>query len=158
MNPADFASQIRMQREWFERATRCFSEEHSGFAPKPGMMTVAQQVAHAAHTIDWFRVGAFRPEGFDMDFESHAKEVAAVTSLAEARTWFSNATDELANFIAGRTVEELTAPIVPGVVMGGAMRVAIVGALADHSAHHRGALTVYARLLGLAPAMPYMEM
>jgi uncharacterized damage-inducible protein DinB len=42
-------------------------------------------------------------------------------------------------------------------VMGGAPRIAIVGAIADHTAHHRGALTVYARLLGVVPPMPYME-
>ncbi len=28
-------------------------------------MTVAQQVAHTAHTLNWFVEGAFRPEGFD---------------------------------------------------------------------------------------------
>ncbi len=28
----------------------------------------------------------------------------------------------------------------------------------SHTAHHRGALAVYARLLGKVPAMPYMDM
>jgi uncharacterized damage-inducible protein DinB len=42
--------------------------------------------------------------------------------------------------------------------MGGLPRYAIVSALTDHTAHHRGALTVYARLLGLVPPMPYMDM
>ena len=31
----------------------------------------------------------------------------------------------------------------------------IVAAMADHTSHHRGALTVYARLRGKTPAMPY---
>jgi uncharacterized damage-inducible protein DinB len=35
---------------------------------------------------------------------------------------------------------------------------AIFGAITDHTAHHRGALTVYARLNGIVPPMPYMEM
>lgn len=35
---------------------------------------------------------------------------------------------------------------------------AIVFGIVEHSAHHRGALTVYSRLLGLRPIMPYMEM
>jgi uncharacterized damage-inducible protein DinB len=42
--------------------------------------------------------------------------------------------------------------------MGGVPRFAITNALTDHTAHHRGALTVYARLLGLVPPMPYMDM
>ena len=106
LTPNDLAEQIRMQRTFFERATRCFTEEHSGFSPVEGMMSVAQQVAHAAHTLEWFREGAFRPEGFDMNFEAHAKEIMAVTSLAEARKWFTTATDDLANFLASKSMPE----------------------------------------------------
>jgi uncharacterized damage-inducible protein DinB len=40
--------------------------------------------------------------------------------------------------------------------MGGLPRQCIVGAISDHTAHHRGALGVYARLLGRVPAMPYL--
>ena len=54
--------------------------------------------------------------------------------------------------------EEWVAPLAPGPIMGGLPRFTIFGALTDHSAHHRGALTVYARLLGKVPPMPYMEM
>ena len=49
-------------------------------------------------------------------------------------------------------------PLPPGPIMGGQPRLAIFGALTDHSAHHRGALTVYSRLLGKVPPMPYMDM
>jgi uncharacterized damage-inducible protein DinB len=34
---------------------------------------------------------------------------------------------------------------------------AIFGAITDHTAHHRGALTVYARLAGAVPPMPYAD-
>ncbi len=34
----------------------------------------------------------------------------------------------------------------------------VVFGIVEHSAHHRGALSVYARLLGKQPLMPYMEM
>jgi len=37
-------------------------------------------------------------------------------------------------------------------------RLVVIGAISDHTAHHRGALTVYARLLGKEPKMPYMDM
>jgi uncharacterized damage-inducible protein DinB len=41
--------------------------------------------------------------------------------------------------------------------MGGLPRHSVVSALMDHTAHHRGALTVYARLLGKVSPMPYMD-
>jgi len=47
-------------------------------------------------------------------------------------------------------------PMPEGPVLGGAPRIAIVSGITDHTAHHRGALTVYARLSGKVPPMPYM--
>ena len=41
--------------------------------------------------------------------------------------------------------------------MGGVPRAAILSGITDHTAHHRGALTVYARLLGKTPPMPYAD-
>jgi uncharacterized damage-inducible protein DinB len=41
--------------------------------------------------------------------------------------------------------------------MGGVPRWSVVSAISDHTAHHRGALTVYSRLLGKVPVMPYAE-
>ena len=51
---------------------------------------------------------------------------------------------------------ELMAPIADGPIMGGAPRMAIVNGITDHTAHHRGALTVYARVSGIVPPNPYM--
>ncbi len=143
--------------EYFTRSTRNLQEAHSAFAPSPGMMTAAQQVAHAAHTIDWFIEGAFRPEGFDMDFEGHAKIVNGYRSLTAARAWFDKAVAEAKAVVGTKTDAELVLPLPAGAIMGGAPRMAIFGAITDHTAHHRGALTVYARLQGMVPPMPYMD-
>jgi uncharacterized damage-inducible protein DinB len=143
--------------DFFTRSTRSLAESHSTFAPSPEMMTVAQQVAHAAHTIDWFMEGAFRPEGFDTNFEAHAKTVNGFTSLAAARAWFDRAFASARTLVAAKSDADLLAPLPAGPIMGGAPRLAIFGAITDHTAHHRGALTVYARLQGLVPPMPYME-
>lgn len=156
MTPEIFAQQIRMQRDFFERGTSCFTEEHAGFAPVEGVFTVANQIAHTAHVYQWFREGAFSESGFDMDFAEHDRIAKAVTSVAKAREWFVEENETLAKFLESKSMEELLAPIVPGEIMGGAPRLAIVGALGDHTAHHRGALSVYARLLGMVPPMPYM--
>lgn len=151
------AQNLQDARDYFERSTRCLTEEDSTFAPTGEMMTAAQQVAHAAQTVDWFIEGAFRPEGFDLDFEGHAKVVMAVTSLAAAREWLDRAFASAVEVIGGKSDEEMSRPLPEGPVMGGVPRRFIVGAIADHTAHHRGALTVYSRLRGHTPAMPYME-
>jgi uncharacterized damage-inducible protein DinB len=43
-------------------------------------------------------------------------------------------------------------------ILGSVPRWTAIGAILDHTVHHRGALTVYSRMLGLTPPMPYMDM
>ena len=71
--------------EFFERSTRSLTEEDSTYTPAKGIFTAAQQVAHAAQTIVCFMARAFRPGGFDLDFEAHERAAREVSSLAEAR-------------------------------------------------------------------------
>lgn len=149
--------QLRSISEFFERSTSCLSEMDSTFCPKEGMFTTAQQVAHTAQTIDWFMNGMFDPYGFDLDFEKHNEITLKCTSLSSAREWFIKAVDNAIELIGNRTDEELQQPLPEGPVMGGAPRLAVVGAIVDHTAHHRGALTVYSRLLGKVPQMPYAD-
>jgi uncharacterized damage-inducible protein DinB len=152
------ARELDAAKDFFDRSTRNLTEAHSTLTPAEGMMSAAQQVAHAAQTIDWFMEGAFRPEGFDLDFESHAKAIAGCTSLAEARAWFDRAIAAAKTTVAAKSDADLMTPLPPGPVMGGAPRMAIFGSITDHTAHHRGALTVYARLAGVVPPMPYGDM
>jgi hypothetical protein len=84
MTPQEAVAELKSSEEFFERSSRCLTEDDSASRPTPDMYTVAQQVAHAARTVDWFVEGATRPEGFDMDFERHVAESLVVTSLAEA--------------------------------------------------------------------------
>jgi uncharacterized damage-inducible protein DinB len=151
-----FSMSIETQKQFFDRATSCFDEMDSGFAPKPEMFTVAQHVAHVAQTIEWFMDGAFSPKGFSVDFEKHHNELKKVTSLKAAREWMDRATKNALEVLTKKTMADLHQPIAPGPIMGGLPRVSIFEALADHAAHHRGALSVYARLLGKVPPMPYM--
>jgi uncharacterized damage-inducible protein DinB len=148
--------ELNSAHEFFNRSTRNLTEDISTFAPTEGMMTTAQQIAHAAQTIDWFMEGAFRPEGFDMNFEEQMKRSGAYTSVAAAKEWFEKAVANARTVIGSKSDEQLMAPLPPG-IMGGMPRVAVIGAINDHSAHHRGALTVYARLKGIVPPMPYMD-
>jgi uncharacterized damage-inducible protein DinB len=151
----DFANQLLASKDFFARSTRVLDETDSGFRPQEGMMTVAQQVAHTAQTLDWFIEGASRPEGFDLDFEKHAKVLEAVTSLAAARQMLDSAYANAIQFLRSRNPEELSRPLPPGPVMGGQPVSDIVWAMVEHTAHHRGALTVYSRQIGKVPPMPY---
>jgi len=151
----DFANQLLASKEFFARSTRVLDETDSGFRPQEGMMTVAQQVAHTAQTLDWFIEGASRPEGFDLDFEKHVKALDAVTSLAAARQMLETAYASAIQFLRSRSPEDLSRPLPHGPVMGGQPISDIVWSMVEHTAHHRGALTVYSRQLGKLPPMPY---
>jgi uncharacterized damage-inducible protein DinB len=152
---SDYAGQLLASKDFFERSTSVLDEADSQFRPCDGMMTVAQQVAHAAQTLDWFVEGVTRPEGFDLDFEKLARETGAVTSLNAARRELETAYANAIAFVRSRTPEQLAAPLPPGPVMGGQPVSDILWAMVEHTAHHRGALTVYSRLLGKVPPMPY---
>ena len=54
-----------------------------------------------------------------------------------------------------QSAETLLSALPEGPIMGGEPRAAVVGAICEHTAHHRGALSVYARLLGKVSPMPY---
>ena len=150
-------NELQTIREFFERSSNCFSEEDSNFAPCEGTLTVTQQVAHAAQSIDWFVEGMCSEEGFDMDFENHWNEVLPLKSLTNARQWFTKAIDQAISRFENMTEEELSSPLPDGPVMGGKPKYSVISGISDHTAHHRGALTVYARLLGKQPQMPYMN-
>jgi uncharacterized damage-inducible protein DinB len=151
----DFANQLLASKEFFERSTGVLDEADSGFRPQEGMMTVAQHVAHTAQTLDWFIEGASRREGFDLDFEKQVKALESVTSLAASRQMLETAYAKAIHFLRSRSPEDLARPLSPGPVMGGQPISDIVWVMVEHTAHHRGALTVYSRQLGKVSPMPY---
>ena len=83
-------AELNVALEFFNRSTGSLTEDDSTYTPVDGVFTTAQQVAHAAQTIDWFINGAFEPKGFDMDFEAHERKVRGVTSLSDARIWLAS--------------------------------------------------------------------
>lgn len=153
---ANALHEIDATLRFFETSTRLLDESDSTFAPTPEMMTVAQQVAHTGMTADWFLAGAF-DDHWDMDFEGEGKKVAAFTSLEVARALLRGAFARLRERIAASSQEELAGLLPDNPILGAVPRYDIVEALIDHTAHHRGALTVYTRLRGKVPPMPYMD-
>ena len=157
MPDTKFAAPLKQALLYFSRTISVFKEEDSGFAPTPGQFTVAQHVAHVAQTIDWFVEGAFRPEGFDMDFGAHHAAVRKVESFAQAVALLAKSVDAAAAVLESQSDTDMMIPLPEGPVMGGQPRAAIVAAISEHTAHHRGSLAVYGRLLGYSPPMPYMD-
>ncbi|MEZ6015144.1 MAG: DinB family protein [Planctomycetota bacterium] len=149
---------LNTTQEFFERSTSALAEADSNFAPAPGLFSAAATVMHVALTVDWFVEGAFeRADGFSMDFEALDKDARGCTSLAAARAKLKAAFDHARAVIGDQSPATLEQPLPHGPVMGGEPRFAIVSGIDDHTAHHRGALTVYARLCGHVPPMPYMD-
>lgn len=149
--------ELKTQEKLFRTTISCLAEEDSNFKPTEEMYTVAQHVGHAAETIDWFFDGAFGENGFDMNFANYAEHMKKYKSFDEAIQLLNEATARAIEKIKSLSEAELIEPIT-GEVMKGAPKMAIIGGITDHTAHHRGALAVYARLLGKVPAMPYGEM
>lgn len=144
---------LQMQQKFFFNTLECLSEENSSYAPQEEMLTVAQHVGHAAETIDWFFEGAFG-SGFNMDFATFQENLKKYKSFDECVKQFTAATERAIAKIKEVSDEELMSPI-KGEIMTGAPKFTVTGALSDHTGHHRGALAVYARLLGKTPKMPY---
>jgi len=155
MDPKGLAQGLLSMKELFERSSSCLREEDSQFKPAEGMMTVAALVAHVAFSVDWFIEGMFSPTGFDLNFEKHAQKYNEVQSLTAARAEITRAFTNAAEVIASKSEDDMNQPLPAGPVMPGVPRWAAIEGIQDHTAHHRGALTVYSRLLGLTPPMPY---
>jgi uncharacterized damage-inducible protein DinB len=148
--------ELKSSEEFLERSTRVLQEEHSSFCPIDEIYTVAQQMAHIAVVLNWYVDGAFSATGFNLDFEEHEREVRAVSSLTAARAMVKAAFTRTRSELASKSLAELEAPFPTEEIMQGPRWSAVFG-MVDHTSHHRGALTIYSRLLGLTPKMPYME-
>jgi len=149
-----FVAELNMTLKFFKTSIGVFDEGDSGFAPQPELYTVAAHVDHTADTIDWFVEGAFG-DGWNMDFDALIAKSKNATSLEAALATLDTSFAKAVEVVGGASDADLFAPIADEKIMAGAPRAAIVGAITDHTAHHRGALSVYARLLGKEPTMPY---
>ncbi len=149
-----FVAELDATLRFFKKTVSCFDEGDSGYAPKPDMYTVAGHIAHTADSVDWFLEGAFG-KGWDMEFDAMIAKAKAVTSLAEALEWLDRSFAEAKKVVGSKSDEELFLPIADQAIMKGAPRGAVIGAITDHTGHHRGALAVYGRLLEKEVEMPY---
>jgi uncharacterized damage-inducible protein DinB len=147
-------SQIDFIRKTFDRTTSVLEEKDAAFRATPENATIAYHIAHVAQTIDWFREGGFG-DHWRMDFEVMGAEAARVQTLAEGRRWLADAWDRLRATVADLPEAKLEETMGDNPILPNRRRYHTLEGLVDHCAHHRGALAVYARLLGKVPPMPY---
>ena len=146
--------QLESTQKFFKTTLSVVVPEDGGFAPCPELYTVVGHVAHAADSIDWFIEGAFG-EGWDLEFDASIAKAKAVTSLEEAIEWLDRAFTNAIAVVGAASDQVLVESIPDKRIMEGAPRLAVVSGIVDHTAHHRGSLAVYARLIGKEPPMPY---
>lgn len=147
-------AQLESARKFFGTTTSIFDEADAGYSPTAEMYSVAGQVAHVADTLDWFVDGALG-KGWDMDFEAASARAKTPRTLAEAREMLDRAFSRAISVVGSASDETLLEAIPNDPILDGAPRMAVISAITDHTAHHRGSLAVYARLLGKVPPMPY---
>ncbi|MCC5874583.1 MAG: DinB family protein [Candidatus Sumerlaeia bacterium] len=156
MDPKLLAEMARDDRNFLDNVLKAVPEGKDDYTPFPGGLTLAQQIAHIGKTTEWFREGLFG-SGFNMDFEALFKEMLQPVTLAEARKILEETWDPYIAAIESATPEYL-AEILPAdtALFGGLPRWRGLMGNTDHVAHHRGAISVYLRGMGITPPVPYM--
>ncbi len=153
-----YKASLQMDEKHFFQSISSLTEDDSNFKPTDEMFTAAAQIAHVGHTIDWFFDAAFHGKPWDMNFEAAEQHIKSFTSIekakAEVRAAFARAYATMDSISESDLMDTFPPddPILPNLP-----KLVVIGAITDHSAHHRGALTVYARLRGKVPPMPYMS-
>ncbi len=147
-------AQLESARKFFNTTASIFVEADGSYSPTLEMYTVAGQIAHVADTLDWFLEGALG-KGWDMDFEAAIERAKVTRTLSEAHAMLDRAFSHAIAVVGAASDATLLEAIPNDPILDGAPRMAVVNAIVDHTAHHRGSLAVYARLLGKVPPMPY---
>lgn len=146
--------ELESTQKFFNTTVSVFESDDAGFAPYPELYTVAGHIAHAADSIDWFIEGAF-DDGWDMEFEASIAKAKEVTSLQEATEWLDRSFVN-ARAVVGEASDQILFELIPDTrIMEVAPRLAVMSGIVGHTAHHRGSLAVYARLIGKQAPMPY---
>lgn len=89
---------------------------------------------------------------------ANGETVTLDLSLAGALHAFDQTMNIVSEVFAQLTAEELRQPIPENPMQLPSAFAVLYFGIFDHAAHHRGALSQYARLLGKEPCIPYFDM
>lgn len=156
MNGEQAAGMFAKNRHFLDNVLKDFKEGDGDFRPADGMMSVAQQIRHIAMSSEWFYDGGL-DDNWALDFEAFEKANREPVTLAAARKQLDETCARIMARLGGMSEAQLGAPMKDNPILGAIPRLAVISADGDHMAHHRGALTVYLRLLGRVPTMVYSD-
>lgn len=178
-------ARLGIHKEFFHRTIACFRPEEGSFQPRPDMLSVNGQILHVTAAIELFLSGLFvafkrlrsetlvslRGEGeawiglssgfTDMGWTEQAslehEASGPARSMEAALAAFDGTMDIAASVFSELTSEDMVQPLAQNPLD---LRTPqhVLEILLDHTAHHRGALAQYARLLGHDPSIPYFDM
>ncbi|MBC7982537.1 MAG: DinB family protein [Candidatus Obscuribacterales bacterium] len=179
------AMRLQRHKEFFHHTVDCFEEQDGPFKPRSNMLSVTGQIHHVTGGIELFlsglvlsldrfngiqlvsrRAPAAQWIGLKEGFSNLAwtalsnKDADATTypqSFENALRGFDETIDLAADIFGQLTPEELVLPLSEN-PMGIKNPMYVLEMLIDHTAHHRGALAQYARLLGKEPNFPYFKL
>lgn len=184
---SDIPRRCVMHRDFFLRATAVFDEQDADFRPAAGMLSVVEHIHHATAALELFVSQYFGRFGHTKRIEHHsfrqgrrwlsalpelgfadvswleqaATYQAAVEreTLSQALTALSQTFEYVATLFARLDLVQLQQPLGENPVMPAYFTgFDVAEFMFDHTAHHRGALSQYARLLGHEPKIPYFDM
>ena len=179
-----FRVKFHMHNEYFLRTLSAFNDEDSSFRPQQNMLSVKDQVLHTVGAIELFVSAylstidstskithtSFRPgEAWsgsstavtDMRWTQNAdkKHYDEQVDMKEIKEIFSKTMAYASDVFSIPSEAELQQPIGENSLVPDFFRAEdIIEIMLDHTAHHRGALAQYARLLGHSPKIPYFDM
>jgi uncharacterized damage-inducible protein DinB len=178
MNANPITITIGKQKEFFQRSLSCFTEEDADYRPQPGMLSVSGHIHHTTASIELMMSGILRefPRfgerryasrrpgatwkewGMDWAYSANHDTVRADWSLASALRAFDETMDIVSTIFAELTPDEMRQPLGDNPMKLPSAFAVLYFGIFDHTAHHRGALSQYARLLGKEPRIPYFDM
>ncbi|MDP8207526.1 MAG: DinB family protein [Candidatus Electryonea clarkiae] len=157
MGKNPYVDSLRSMQKFFNKTIEVLDENDSSFRATDDTRTVAEQIAHTAQTIDWFFEFGFLNKGLETDFEKMEKAVQDIKSFVKAKEWFDRSVDSFCKHLETLSEEDVMELLPDNDFFGRVPKILMLHSAVEHTAHHRGSLAVYVRLIGKTPLMPYME-
>ncbi len=149
--PEEFIKDFEEQAYKTARLIRILDDADMSLRPGPGSMSTAEQVNQIVSSNNFLKLLA---EGSVVDrhgFERSFKINTVADALAAIRQMVAEVTTAL-ELCPQETWDEVVEPFGPGFRM---TRGQLAYMMLDHESHHRGQLTVYARIAGKVPPLLY---
>jgi len=149
--PEDFLRDFTGQAYRTARLIRLFDDADMNLRPGPGSMSTAEQINQICSSNNFLKVLA-DGEPLSMSAFQRAFEINSVAEAIAALKKMVNEVTIALEMSSQEIWDEVVEPFGPGYRM---TRGQLAYMMLDHESHHRGQLTVYARVAGKVPPVIY---